>query len=314
MRAPARLGLYGIGLVALFAVAFAAAGAVVPDDAARDWAQDSEGHGDHDAPASHDDSGAPETVPGLGLAQDGYLLADVTSPGAVGEEGELSLVVLDPQGGPVTDFDVEHEKELHLIVVRADGQLFRHVHPERDDDGTWSLPWEWTAGGTYRVIADFVPTATGEGLTLSTSAQVAGDYSPVSPQPTGTVTVDGFEVRVDGELVPGEPTELTMTVTRDGEPVTELEPYLGAFGHLVALREGDLAYLHVHPHGDVPATGDTSGPEIGFEATAPTPGRYLLYLDFRIGGEVRTAPLVVDTTTGTDGHDDDHANGGDHEH
>lgn len=314
MRAPARLGLYGVGLIAVFAVAFATASTVVPDDAAEGWTQDTEGHGGHDAPASHDGSDAHETAPGLGLAQDGYRLAEVTSPGTVGEEGELSLVVIDPQGEPVTDFDVEHEKELHLIVVRADGQLFRHVHPERAEDGTWSLPWEWTAGGTYRVIADFVPAATGDGLTLSTTTQVAGDYSPAPAQPTASTTVDGYTVEVAGELVAGESTELTMTVTRDGEAVTDLEPYLGAFGHLVALREGDLAYLHVHPHGDVPETGETSGPEIVFEATAPTPGRYLLYLDVRIGGEVRTASLVIDTTDHTDGHDDDHANGGDHDH
>src|SRR5699024_11235811 len=55
---------------------------------------------------------------------------------------------------------------------------------------------------------------------------------------------------VEGDLTAGEASQLTMTVTRDGEPVTELEPYLGAFGHLVALRDGDLAYLHVHPHED----------------------------------------------------------------
>ena len=106
-----------------------------------------------------------------------------------------------------------------------------------------------------------------------------------------------------------------MTVTRDGEPVTALEPYLGAFGHLVALRDGDLAYLHVHPHGDAPEAGETSGPEIVFEATAPTEGRYLLFLDFQVDGQVHTAPLVIDTTgTGSsagDGHDEE---GADHEH
>ena len=119
--------------------------------------------------------------------------------------------------------------------------------------------------------------------------------------PVTETTVDGFDVTVKGDLVAGSASELTMTITRDGEPVTTLEPYLGAFGHLVALRDGDLAYLHVHPHGDAPQAGETSGPEIVFEATAPTPGRYLLYLDFQIDGQVHTAPLVLDTTTGAGG-------------
>ncbi len=70
-------------------------------------------------------------------------------------------------------------------------------------------------------------------------------------------------------------------------------------------------YLHVHPHGDAPEVGDTSGPEIVFEATAPTPGRYLLFLDFQIDGEVRTAPLVIDTTTGVGDNGTGHS-GGEH--
>src|SRR5699024_7120354 len=128
--------------------------------------------------------------------------------------------------------------------------------------------------------------------------QIDGDYESVPAEPTAETSVNGFDVAVEGDLVAGSASELTMTVTREGEPVTALEPYLGAFGHLVALRDGDLAYLHVHPHGDAPEAGETSGPEIVFEATAPTPGRYLLFLDFQIDGGVRTAPLVIDTTTG----------------
>ena len=83
---------------------------------------------------------------------------------------------------------------------------------------------------------------------------------------------------------------LTFTVTRDGAPVTTLQPYLGAAGHLVALRVGDLAYLHVHPMDD--PTGK-SGPEVAFMAEAPTAGRYLLYLDFQVDGRVHTATFTT---------------------
>src|SRR5699024_5617830 len=180
-----------------------------------------------------------------------------------------------------------------------------------NDGGTWTIPWQWDAAGSYRVFADFVPAETGEGLTLSTSVQVGGDYDPApATEPVTTTTVDGFDVSVEGDLTAGEASQLTMTVTRGGEPVTELEPYLGAFGHLVALRDGDLAYLHVHPHGDEPQAGETSGPEIVFEATAPTEGRYLLYLDFQVDGEVHTAPLVIDTTTGSGQSIGGHSDGG----
>lgn len=312
MKAPARLGLYGLVLVAVFAVAGFTANAVIDESTVQAWAEDAPD--DHHSAEGHD---ADMAVLGLGLAQDGYRLSEVTAPDETGTEGELSLVVAGPDGDPVTDFELDHEQQMHLIVVRADGQRFAHVHPERDEDGAWSIPWEWEAAGTYRVFADFVPAETGEGMTLSTTVQVAGDYepAPVEVQVTET-TVDDFDVAVEGDLVAGEASELTMIVTRDGEPVTELQPYLGAFGHLVALREGDLAYLHVHPHGDAPISGETSGPEIVFEATAPTPGRYLLFLNFQVDGQVHTAPLVIDAadSSSSSSQDDNDEEGSDHDH
>lgn len=287
MKTPARIGLYGLALVAVVTVALTTAGAVVPEG------------------TEHDGHAIEEPSPGLGLAQDGYQLTGVSAPDEAGTDGELFLTITGSDGNPVTDFDLEHEKELHLIVVRADGQHFRHVHPEREAEGTWSIPWAWEAAGSYRIFADFVPTETGEGITLSTSVQVAGDYVPELPtEQATTTTADGFEASVDGDLEAGESVELTMTITRDGEPVTALEPYLGAYGHLVALRDGDLAYLHAHPHGEEPQEGETSGPEIVFEATAPTPGRYLLYLDFQVDGEVHTAELVVNTVGAATDYDD----------
>ncbi|WP_151525662.1 heavy-metal-associated domain-containing protein [Serinicoccus kebangsaanensis] len=330
MQAPARLGLYSAGLVAVFAVAFATAGAVVPADTVQAWAEGSGDHATHDQ-AAEDVTGAGgraghDAAPsplGLGVASDGYQLTGISAPTGAGTDGELSLTVTGPDGAAVTDFETEHEEELHLIVVRADGQQFRHVHPERDADGAWSIPWQWDAAGSYRVFADFVPGQTGEGITLSTTLQVPGDYASVPAEPLAETTVDGFDVAVTGDLVAGESSALTMTITRDGEPVTTLEPYLGAYGHLVALRDGDLAYLHVHPHGDAPAAGQTSGPEVAFDVTAPTEGRYLLFLDFQTGGQVHTAPLVIDTagtssggptSTGDGQRQDEHEAGEDHDH
>ncbi|WP_261624998.1 heavy-metal-associated domain-containing protein [Nesterenkonia marinintestina] len=324
MNAPARLGLYGLVLVAVFAVAGFTANAVVPEATVQAWVEETpeddhrtDEHDGRDERNGGDEGHENSTASlGLGLAQDGYQLTDVSAPTSTADEGELTFTVTDPDGNPATGFELDHEEEMHLIAVRADGQHFRHVHPERDEDGTWSIPWQWEAAGTYRVFADFVPAETGEGLTLSTTVQIDGDYEPVATEPSAKTTVNGLDVAVEGDLVAGEASELTMTVTRDSEPVTELEPYLGAFGHLVALRDGDLAYLHVHPHGETPAAGETSGPEIIFEATAPTEGRYLLYLDFQVEREVHTAPLVIDTESSTDSGQDQEGNeeGEDHDH
>ena len=217
----------------------------------------------------------------------------------MGTTGHLTFRVLDADETPLTRFRTTHEKDLHLIVVRSDGEHFRHVHPQLDAaTGTWTVPWTWNAAGTYRVYADFTPDDGADGLTLTRTVDVAGPLRPVTDRAVTTRDhVDGVDLTLSGDLVAGRESELTVTVTCKGSPVTTLQPYLGAFGHLVALRDGDLAYLHAHPRGAAPEAGTTSGPTIAFVAEPPTPGRYLLYLDVSIDGRVRTAEFVVDATT-----------------
>lgn len=310
MRTGTRLTLYGLGLVVAFGGAFGVAGAVVPESTVASWTEgiDMDEHGQDHGAASTGSTGTTSSGPtssgpaGLALGVDGYALSTVDAPAGVGEPGELSFQVHDASGVEVTEYTTSHEKDLHLIVVRADGSQFRHVHPVLDETtGTWSTPWEWQAAGSYRVYADLTPAAAeASSLTLTRTVHVAGDLVPVVPQPSRSDRVDGFSVAVDGELVAGSANELTFTIARDGEPVVALEPYLGAFGHLVALRDGDLAYLHVHAEGGDPEAGQTAGPEITFAAEAPTAGRYLLYLDFQVDGQVHTAELVLDAAPGAD--------------
>jgi hypothetical protein len=183
---------------------------------------------------------------------------------------------------------------MHLIVVRRDTTGFQHVHPEMAADGTWSVPLTVGTAGSYRAFADFTPTG-GAATTLGVDLSAPGAFEPVAHVATRTAQVDGYTVQLTGDLVPGQESPVALTVTRDGLPVTDLQPYLGAYGHLVALREGDLAYLHVHPEG-VPGDGATpAGPRIEFAAQVPSAGSYRLFLDFQHAGVVRTAEFTVPT-------------------
>jgi hypothetical protein len=168
----------------------------------------------------------------------------------------VAFTIEGPDGHPVTAYDVEHEKQLHLIATRRDFTGFQHVHPVLADDGTWRARLDLTPGD-WRLFADFKATGA-DALTLGADLAVAGDYRPERPPSpeARTAEVDGYTVTLEGDLTAGADARLTLSVSKDGRPVTDLEPYLGAYGHLVALREGDLAYLHVHPDG---SPGDRPG-------------------------------------------------------
>ena len=298
MNTPAKLGAYALGLVAVFGAAAGigtAVGPVGPAAAAHDTA----GHDDPDTGSSMDTTqpqapaASSADVPGgLQVSENGYTL-DLADALPAGAATPVSFRVLGPDGLPVTAYDVAHDEDLHLVAVRRDLSGYQHVHPELAPDGTWSIPLDLTAGD-WRLFADFDPAGDEAALVLGADVAVAGDYTPLPlPEPSTTAEVDGYTVTLDGQLTPGAESEVTLSVSRDGQPVTDLQPYLAAYGHLVALRDGDLAYLHVHPAGS-PGDGTTApGPDITFSATAPSVGNYRLFLDFQHGDVVRTAEFTV---------------------
>jgi hypothetical protein len=293
MRTPVRVGGFAIGLVAVFAASLGVGRVVGPDTTPPPAT-----HGTEHAPGGHPGGATATTgdgVPGgLQVAQDGYQLVPATAALTVGAATPFTFRITAPDGAPLTDYTPTHDRDLHLIVVRRDLSDFRHVHPVMAPDGTWSVPLAVATAGQYRLFADFQPAGRGEPLTLGVDVPAPGDYRPVTlPAPSRTATVDGYTVTLTGDLVPGASSELTLSVSRGGVPVTDLQPYLAAYGHLVALRAGDLGYLHVHPDG-APGDGRTAaGPGITFHAEVPSAGTYRLFLDFQHAGTVRTAAFTA---------------------
>lgn len=223
---------------------------------------------------------------GLSISQDGYRLTVADTSFSADRTERLRFRVLDAHGQPAHDFEEEHGAKLHLIIVRRDLRGYQHLHPSLAVDGTWSTALTFAEPGAYRMFADF--RAGGKALTLGADLFVPGDFQPRSlPAPAGSVSVDGYEVA----LTEASPGALHFAVRRGGREVADLQPYLGARGHLVALRQGDLAYLHVHPEeGPMPGTG------ISFHAEYPSTGRYRLFLQFKHHGRVHTAELTREVT------------------
>lgn len=279
-RPYTKIALFLLGLVVVFGASAALGSAIEPAATEEDGMEET-----MDAHAMEETAHEPA---GLGVSGDGYALRMGPSQMQRGEERELRFTI-EADGQPVTEFDELHERRMHLIVVRRDGAGFRHLHPEMDAAGTWAVPVEFRAAGVYRAFADF--SVGGEQRTLATDLFVSGgEFEARSfPAPQPLAETDGYEVRLAaGDPVAGEPAELEFSVSRDGRPVEDLAPYLGAKGHLVALREGDLAFLHVHPEGH-----EVAAEEIEFAATFPTAGRYRLYLQFKHGATVHTAEFTV---------------------
>jgi hypothetical protein len=278
MSRTARLGAFAAVLAAVFAVAAAAGGALEPEVASEPAGPAAHGQG-----PAHGSAEPAHPVRGLAVAEAGLRIV-VEDPELRRSRAErLVFRIVDADGATVRDFDVAHEKRMHLIVARRDLSGFQHLHPVQAADGGWSVRIRLDAPGSYRLLADFARD--GEPATLATDLRVDGraDLKALPAPAPVAATATGYGVRLGGDRVAaGQEARLDFTITRDGETVRP-EPYLGAGGHLVALREGDLAFLHVHP---------TEHDGAAFAATFPTEGRYRLFLQFKHEGRVHTAAFT----------------------
>jgi hypothetical protein len=196
--------------------------------------------------------------------------------------------ILDENGRPAHDFDLDGGVRLHLIVVRRDFVGYQHVHPKLQADGSWSVPLRLAAPGAYRAFADF--EVGGKKTVLGTDLFVAGRLAPAPlPGVSAVASVDGYRVELThADLHANDATRLHFAISRNGRPVPAFDSYVGRRGHLVALRTGDLAYSHVHPEPDA-GVG-----EIVFHTELPAAGGYRLFLQFKVAGVVHTAPFTVE--------------------
>ncbi|WP_101296080.1 hypothetical protein [Halegenticoccus soli] len=240
-------------------------------------------HGSHSPPKGYG-PGGHATLGGLSVDADGLRFVPTDTHFTPGDPLDWSFQVVTSDGSVVTEFDEAHGQRGHLIVVRRDLTRFQHLHPTLDADGTWRVEaFTLPNPGIYRAFIDLVVDS--RPMTLGFDLFASGEIE-VAPRPNTSprATADGYVVDLHtDEILAGESAELAFEIRRDGEDVSRLDPYLGALGHLVALREGDLAYLHVHPEETNPDSG-----RVEFGAQFPTPGRYRLFLQSKPDGTLIT--------------------------
>jgi hypothetical protein len=281
LSASARLGVFAAGLVVVLVASLgvgrltgdvAQAGPSAPDAAAE--SVHGGGHGE-----GHEGSAATSGSLGTSLSSDGLRLevSRTTLPPLVATPVVLRVIGED---GPITEFEVEQTKLLHLVLVSRDLSRHAHVHPEPNDDGSFTALLTLSPG-SYRAVADFVTDGTRHSLGFDLATPGPLEVAPLPPPST---TAQAGPVRVE---LTREGDRLSFTAyDAAGAPVVP-EPYLGARGHLVAFRAGDLAYTHLHPVGERGAT-------TSYDAQLPGPGSYRLFLELQVDGTVRTAAFTLE--------------------
>ncbi len=226
---------------------------------------------------------------GTRVSEVGYSLAGLQVRERGDGIGEVRFHIDDYEGEPVTDYVEELTKELHLYLVNDDLTVFRHLHPTRDDEGTWTAPFDVPDAGGYRVVTEFVAVDEGG----NGDHVVLGRPLALPPGDPGDTAAEdeGVSVSVSEAPTTGPDGELRLVVSdAEGRPV-ELGTYLGAYAHVTGFHRETGAMVHLHPLAAPEVT--EAGSELTFHAEIPEPGDYRLFAQVRVDGFLHTVPVEL---------------------
>jgi len=226
-----------------------------------------------------------------------------------GEKFRLTFFISHPKtGAPVKDFNIVHDMPFHLFVVSEDLNYFAHIHPEQQRDGRFAIETMLPRPGSYLIYCDVFPVggmpqvAHLSLITAGFHGDLYASQAELEPDQSLSKTIAGvrFDLTLNpAEPVGGKPATLKYHLTDDqtGEPVRDLQPYLGAWGHTLILSEDARDYIHSHPTemlpGDLDRTRMKGGPDVSFDAFLPRPGRYRVWSQFQRQGQLITVVFTI---------------------
>ncbi len=240
-----------------------------------------------------------------------YEVKLATTPAVVkpGEKFRLSFLISHPKTEElVKEFNIIHDKPFHLFVVSQDLNYFAHIHPQQQADGGFTIETMVPKAGSYIIYCDFFPVggmpqvAHLSLITAGFDGDLFSSQAQLEPDKILTKTLDGvrFELTLNPpEPIGGRPGTLKYHLTdeKTGEPVKDLQPYLGAWGHTLILSEDVSDYIHSHPTEMIPDGVDRTkiygGSDVSFDAFFPRPGRYRVWSQFQRQGKLITVAFTI---------------------
>jgi hypothetical protein len=212
------------------------------------------------------------------------------------EDISITILIKNKSNKPIESFQTVQEKKMHMIVVSKDLSYFSHIHPEYNGDGEFAITTKFPTAGDYKLIADVTPKGGVDSSIETHWLHINGDVSkakPIVPERNFTKVADGLKVTLSYDkkkMMSGMAINMSFTIRdeKTNKPITNLQPYLGAKGHMVVMSADLEKYLHVHP-----MTTKDNGPKVTFMTLFPKKGVYKIWSQFQYEDRVIVVPFIV---------------------
>ncbi len=226
-----------------------------------------------------------------------------SSPLEKGKETSFTLSLKDKGGQPVTlDGLVErHTQKIHLLVVDESLTDYHHIHPVAGKEpGTYTFSFTPLTGYSYMLYVDVKPV---DGTPQMLPVLVAGvekcNETCVDKAVVDKAVFGGNKASLSfasKTLHAGKPArgELFLTTGDDSTPLKNLEPVMGAYGHIVGFYEGFGAVAHIHPLGKEPEQDtDRGASPLSFMLHPESPGFMKVFVQLRVDGKDVFLPFSI---------------------
>lgn len=206
-----------------------------------------------------------------------------------GRKVQLAFIVSDPKTGKqVTDFQVVHEKLYHMFLVSQDLRYFLHDHPTKGPDGVFRFDAVLPKPGMYRILSDFYPQGGTPQLIVRTIVVPGAAVAPGAELQADLAQKQSGNMEVSLTMEPRQPIAGMKTLMFFHLNSAEgLEPYLGAWAHMLAASDDLVDMIHTHPF---IADG---GPQVQFNLIFPRARVYRVWVQLQRKGVVNTAVFNV---------------------
>ncbi|MEO8065583.1 MAG: hypothetical protein ABI643_01860 [Candidatus Doudnabacteria bacterium] len=238
-----------------------------------------------------------------------YTVSFATNPAnpKPNQDTQLKFKIYDAaSGNEVTDYSAVMTKLMHLVIVNSNLDYFEHIHPAQNGS-EFTVTTSFPKADNYHLYINFQPNSATEqqiGFSLPVGVPASHTSSHIPLDSTLTKTFGNYKVTLSSASSQFNANDMNnmaevlnfhIVDAKTGQPVSDLQPYLGAFGHLVMINEQTYKYVHIHPV----ASDNTmaGGPDVKFLPAALfdkiEPGIYRVFAQFQHNDMVFVADFTI---------------------
>lgn len=192
-----------------------------------------------------------------------------------------------------------HTEKMHVLIIDPTLTDYQHLHPKPGKKpGEYTVEFTPHTSNAYRIWLDITPQDRVQQYVITDLPGANKQNPPVVKTLSMNSVVEDyhFKLSFNKPLKVGESALGTVMITdKNGKDVTQLEPIMEAFAHIVAFDEDYKTILHIHPMGPEPKDlSARGGPRIDFHMTPSASGFVKIFVQVKIQGKELFAPFGVD--------------------